>query len=80
MELDWELKLKVLTEISHFHAISMQTSSYLWVGDISLPTLTALSHVNHVHCHLFFALFLLQREDPDGEPPRLLALLLHSSK
>lgn len=53
--------------------------SYFLV-DIFLLMMTIFTQVKQFHCHLLFALFLLQREDPDRESLRLLTLLLHSAK
>lgn len=55
----------------------MQTFSYS-IADILL--LTVLKQAKQFHCHLLFALLLLQREDPDRESLRFLALLLHSAE
>lgn len=68
-----ELGLKIYNR-----TIPVQTFSYFKVADILL--LTVLRHAKQFHCHLRFALLLLQREDPDRESLRLLALLFHSAE
>lgn len=58
--------------------ITMQTFSYFKIADILL--LTVLRHAKQFHCHLLFVLLLLQREDPDRESLKVLALFLHSAE